>query len=325
MNPNNRRARAFTLIELLVVIAVIGVLISLLLPAVQYAREAARRARCTNNLKQMGLALHNYSDIHEVFPPGYVSLWNTRLGEDTGPGWGWASFLLPYLERDDVYQSINFDLNIEIQENITARLRPLRVYLCPSDQMPQRWMSTREGVFVLQSGEEIHNVFQIALTAGSNYVGVFGIGEPGVGGDGVFFRNSGIGLRDVRDGLSQTMFVGERCRRLNYGRGYATWVGSITPAALYSCGGAIDPDAPPGQNGCWKEDPSGMTLGHTGEGKGPGAANGDINQFLSEHGWGCNFLFGDGHVRFISGSIDYNLYKAMSTRDGGELVDGSAY
>lgn len=325
MFSTSRRARAFTLIELLVVVAIIGVLISLLLPAVQYAREAARRTQCANHLKQMGLAIHNYADIHDVFPPGYVSLWDTRLGEDTGPGWGWACFLLPLLERSEIYDAVNFDRNIEWAENETVRVRSVQVYLCPSDDMPHRWMSTREGVFVTQGGDTIHNVFKIAETAGANYVGVYGIGEPGVNGDGVFYRNSNTGVRDISDGLAQTMLVGERSRRLNYGRGFATWTGSITAAALFSCGGAIDPDAPPGQNGCWKEDPCGMTLGHTGEGNGPGSDDGDTNQFLSEHGWGCHFLFGDGHVRYLHGSIDYNLYKALSTRDKGETVSGAAY
>src|SRR5688572_8489426 len=110
------RQRAFTLIELLVVIAIIGVLISLLLPAVQFAREAARRAQCSNNLKQIGIALHNYVDLHDRLPPGYVSLWNEQLQEDTGPGWGWGSLLMPLVERGDVYESINFDLNVETAE-----------------------------------------------------------------------------------------------------------------------------------------------------------------------------------------------------------------
>jgi len=325
MTTMRRRPTAFTLIELLVVIAIIGVLISLLLPAVQYAREAAQRARCTNNLKQIGLAIHNYADAHDRLPPGYVSLWDTRLLADTGPGWGWASLLLPFTEQDELSRSVNFERNIEFEENRTARLRTVAGYLCPSDSMPASWMATREGVFVIQGGTIIHNVFQVAETAGSNYVGVFGVGEPGVNGDGVFFRNSAVQLRDVTDGLAQTFFVGERSRRLNYGRGFATWVGSVTPAAIFSCGGAIDPDAPPGQSGCHQEDASGMTLGHTGEGNGPGAVGGDVNQFLSEHGWGCNFLFGDGHVQFISGTIHYSVYKALSTRASGDDSDAAAY
>lgn len=319
------RSFGFTLIELLVVIAIIGVLISLLLPAVQYAREAARRAHCSNNLKQIGLALHNYADLHGRLPPGYVSLWSTIAHEDTGAGWGWAAFILPMLERDDAYDQCNFDRNIEFEENRTARINPVNTYFCPSDNMPLRWMTTREGVFTRQDGTEIHNVFNVCETAGSNYVAVYGVGEPGVDGDGVFYRNSSTSLGQIHDGLVQTFLVGERSRRLNHGRGFATWTGSVTSAALFSCGGMVDPDAPGGANGCWKEDPCGMTLGHTGEGNGPGSAGGDINQFLSEHDWGCHFLFGDGHVRFISGSIDYNLYKAMSTRDNGETVSGAAF
>jgi prepilin-type N-terminal cleavage/methylation domain-containing protein/prepilin-type processing-associated H-X9-DG protein len=325
MKIQRSRFRAFTLIELLVVIAIIGVLASLLLPAVQFAREAARRTQCSNNLKQMGLAIHNYVDVHKCVQPGYVSLWDVRLGEDTGAGWGWASFLLPYVEQETLTTQINFERNIEYDENATVRVQPLNVFLCPSDQMPRRWMTTREGIFVFQDGTEVHRVFNVVDVAGANYAAVYGIGEPGVDGDGMYFRNSSVKLREIQDGLAQTMFIGERSKRLNFGRGHATWVGSVTKAALFSCGGTIDPDAPPGQNGCWKEDPCGMTLGHTGEGHGPGADTGDANQFLSEHGWGCQFLFGDGHVRYLSGSIDYQIYKAMSTRNKGEVVNSTIY
>jgi len=325
MNALRRRPLAFTLIELLVVIAIIGVLIALLLPAVQMAREAARRAQCTNNLKQIGLAIHNYNDAHQCLPPGYVSLWDEKKLSDTGPGWGWASFLLPYVDQSQVYETVNFDRNIEFEENRTSRLRLVGGYLCPSDDMPPFWMATRETDFQKQDGTVYRWLFPQGETAGANYVGMFGIGEPGVDGDGVFFRNSAVRSGDVLDGLAQTMFVGERSRRLNYGRGYATWTGSITPACLFSCGGFPDPDLPPSQGGCHQEDASGMTLGHTGEGNGPGAVGGDVNQFLSEHPGGCNFLFGDGHVQFISASVDYLTYKAMSTRAKFDGVDGAAY
>src|SRR5215510_13500801 len=121
MNSHPRRP-AFTLIELLVVIAIIGVLIGLLLPAVQKVREAAARLQCENNLKQVGLALHNYHDTAGSFPPGYVSGYDSS-GEDTGPGWGWAAFILPQMEQQGLFATIQFDQNIEAPANSTARVR----------------------------------------------------------------------------------------------------------------------------------------------------------------------------------------------------------
>ncbi len=116
------RRRAFTLIELLVVIAIIAVLIALLLPAVQAAREAARRIQCTNNLKQLGIALHNYHDTVGAFPPGYLSLMDPVTFDNDGPGWGWAAFSLNQMEQLPLYNSINFVLGIEFPANQTARL-----------------------------------------------------------------------------------------------------------------------------------------------------------------------------------------------------------
>jgi len=127
------RYRAFTLIELLVVIAIIAVLIALLLPAVQSAREAARRTQCTNNLKQIGIALHNYHDAIGTFPPGYLSLMDSVTFDNDGPGWGWASFSLNQMEQLPVFNSINFILGIEFPANRTARLTVLGSFLCPSD------------------------------------------------------------------------------------------------------------------------------------------------------------------------------------------------
>src|SRR4051794_12472450 len=132
------RRHGFTLIELLVVIVIIAVLIALLLPAVQAAREAARRATCVNNLKQIGLALHNYHDSFNVFPPGYVSA-QTRGshpvfdGNDIGMGWAWGSMILPQMEQAPITNAINFSLSSYHAENDTVTYVRMTSYICPSD------------------------------------------------------------------------------------------------------------------------------------------------------------------------------------------------
>src|SRR5665647_1254936 len=132
-----RRPRGFTLIELLVVIAIIGVLVGLILPAVQMAREASRRNQCINNLKQMGLAVHNYELAHGSLPAGYITNWYKK--QEFGPGWGWGTMLLPHMEQSALYSSFNFDFAIEHPADATARLSYVAVYLCPSDN-PNRVM-----------------------------------------------------------------------------------------------------------------------------------------------------------------------------------------
>ena len=311
-----RRADGFTLIELLVVIAIIGVLVALLLPAVQASREAARRAQCHNNLKQIGLALHNYHGRHGLLPPGYVSIYDPMARVERGPGWGWATKLLPDLEQQPLYDRIHFEAPLQARDFTTIRSTHLSLFLCPSDDMPRTWTAS-SGATWIYGGHVYSAENPICDVAGSNYVGVFGIGEPGVDGDGVFFRDSAVGFRDITDGLSHTAAVGERSTRLNAGRGQATWVGAVPGAQLWSCApDPFDPDA----GTCRHEDGSGMILGHTGEGFGPGDPMGDVNQFLSQHGHGASFLFCDGHVRFLKQSMDYRVYKALSTRAGGEVI-----
>jgi prepilin-type N-terminal cleavage/methylation domain-containing protein/prepilin-type processing-associated H-X9-DG protein len=298
--------RGFTLIELLVVIAIIALLIALLLPAAQAAREAARRAQCVNNLKQTGLALASYEAVARTLPPGYVS--NVQVdGTDTGPGWGWAAMLLPTIEQANTFHAINFSLNIETPANLTARLPQVGVWLCPSDRVDPSWPALLRDA----SGTPTQVICNVAP---SNYVGVFGQGEPGVAGDGLFFRNSAVALRDVTDGTSQTLAIGERSHRL----GEATWTGAVTGAILFP---------PPGDNdGIGRpraEVAAGMVLGHSGERKGPGDPTSDVNQFYSVHaGRGVNFLFADGHVSFLKATMNYNAYLALSTRAGGEVVSG---
>jgi len=316
------RRRALTLVELLVVVAIIGVLIALLLPAVQYARAAARKASCKSNLKQIGLALANYHDSAGVYPPGYIAVFDVTGRFEAGPGWAWGSMLTPFLERGETFNSLNFDLYVEEAENWTARLRTIGTFVCVDDRMPATWWASQDQIKLNPfTGGIVTYHYPIAEVAGANYVGVYGTSEPGPDGDGVFFRNSKISSRDVLDGLAATTFVGERSVTLNSGRGYATWVGAPYRATLVSYGGG-DPDAP---DAYWFELPCGMVLGHSGEGHGPGDRNGDPNQFSSSHGNGAFFLFGDGSARWLDSSMDYRLYKGLTTRAGGETNSSAAF
>ncbi len=299
-----RKSQGFTLIELLVVIAIIAVLTALILPAVQQAREAARRTQCKNNLKQLGLALHNYHDRHRTLPPGCVSLYDSN-GNDTGPGWGWLSFLLPDMEQSAAWRQINFHTSIEAQDNAAVRTQSFPLFHCPSDDVRQFWPARK---YDIVTGRPLNVICDVGS---SDYVGMYGISEPGVDGEGVFFRNSRVSFRDITDGLSHTILVGERSHRL----GEATWTGSVTGALL-----AGDPSDGIGQ--MVPEHGSGMTLGHVGERRGPGDPRSDANQFFSRHsGNGVQFLFADGHVSFLTPSIEYRSYLALATRAGQETLN----
>jgi prepilin-type processing-associated H-X9-DG protein len=298
------------------VIAIIAILIALLLPAVQAAREQARRSACTNNLKQIGLAIANYTNRHGTLPPGYQSIYSPQFQQEIGPGWGWASMILPDLEQQALHNAIVFEAPLQMANMATARLATASVFLCPSDNMPLKWTATQSATWMYM-GQVYSSSIPICDMAGSNYVGVFGIAEPGVNGEGVFFRGSYMPLQVITDGLSNTLCVGERSENLQQGRGMATWVGAVPGANLWSCApNPFDPDA----GTCVEEDGSGMILGHTGEGHGPGDPWGDVNQFISRHGFGSFFLYCDGHVRFLRKEMNYQVYKALSTRNFGEII-----
>jgi prepilin-type N-terminal cleavage/methylation domain-containing protein/prepilin-type processing-associated H-X9-DG protein len=310
---DRRRSRGFTLIELLVVIAIIGVLIALLLPAVQQAREAARSAQCKNNLKQIGLALHNYMDSNGVLPPGYIGTWDRTDPdrEDLGPGWGWASMLLHYVEQEELFHAINFDRPIETDDNVTSRRQLLNVYLCPSDPISSR-------VFNVLADDQTTVITQVA---GANYVGMFGTGEVGESldaGDGTFFRNSRIRTKDFTDGMSRTIVVGERSHNISR----ATWTGAVTGgwsgATPRSDGGTCETPADPEPSFIMVLGPVGHDHDDEGKHRTPNNPKAHNEDYWSRHAGGCHMLMGDGSVQFVTDHVECHNFEAMATRAGGE-------
>jgi prepilin-type N-terminal cleavage/methylation domain-containing protein/prepilin-type processing-associated H-X9-DG protein len=308
-----RRARGFTLIELLVVVSIIAVLIGLLLPAVQQAREAARRAQCANNLKQIGIALHNYHGSVDVFPSGYVSTVPPGVLNypELGPGWAWGAVILNQLEQAPIYAAINFSAQITEPASLTARTSVVSVFLCPS--------STPTGPVSLFASE--NGPVAISDLAASQYLASAGQGEieevPGTN-NGVFYRNSQIGLRQILDGSSQTLMLGERSRNL----ADATWVGAIP--ALFAC---TNPDWSVhdcatsnvmvlANTGPWPDEPWVNVPNHKGA---------KADDFWSLHPGGCNFLLCDGSVRFIKETVNPVVFSALATRAGGEVVGGDQF
>jgi prepilin-type N-terminal cleavage/methylation domain-containing protein/prepilin-type processing-associated H-X9-DG protein len=326
------RRRGFTLIELLVVIAIIAILIGLLLPAVQKVRESAARTQCTNNLKQIGLALHNYHDTNNVFPPGYIdgdtNPANTP-NNDVGPGWGWAAFLLPYVEQQNLYNLINFSVGVGLGPNAAVSQLPLKVHQCPSDPYQQNFTVWPTSVIV----------------AHGNYVGCDGWIEcfngcggnpqPGPGDDGLsgtfgaagvgmFYRNSHNRFANVTDGLSNTIFVGERCAA----HSPSTWTGAVTGGRCPAWMSTIPwttpytpPPGPPYDNADYDE---ALVLAH---GNATHLPSADFPFYDPDTFWsfhtprGANFLFGDGSVHFLSSAIDPLTYQYLCTIAGGEVSD----
>ena len=309
----NQARRGFTLIELLVVIAIIAILIGLLLPAVQKVREAASRMSCSNNLKQIGLALHNYHGRHECFPPGYTS--NAMLSDGTGPGWGWAAHLLPDLEQDNLHRRITFTLPLTHPSNTAAVAGNVKFLRCPSDP---RQEPIRPTDFVNAGG-------LTGELGRSNYVGCYGntpfLGESpavltmpltidGISGRGVFTRNSKTRIADIADGTSNTFAVGEKSADATM----ASWAG-VLPNATWrsqndiSAYGSIPSNLP-----------AAMVLGHACRQHPPSASAGVAEDFSGVHPAGVNFLFLDGSVRSVTKSVNMLVYPFTATIADGKVI-----
>jgi prepilin-type N-terminal cleavage/methylation domain-containing protein len=289
--------RAFTLVELLVVIAIIGILVALLLPAIQAAREASRRSQCKNNLKQIGLALLNYESTHGAFPPGFISKAAAPNDPGTGPGWGWAAHILAQIEES----TLNIDLKREITDPIhdRARVTTFSVFRCPSDSVEEPIFSVKNG-----SGAEITRV------AFANYVGVGGtheVSEFPDTGTGLFLRNRPIRIKEITDGTSHTIMVSERASRQSP---QTTWVGAVTDAVVPPKNPTYDEEGPPV-----------LVLTNTGEAadaRVPNNVLGHVEDSNSAHSYGVHVMFGDGSVQAINNDIDPTVWEALGTRAGGE-------
>ncbi|WP_437222230.1 DUF1559 domain-containing protein [Planctomicrobium sp. SH661] len=328
MNSRSHSPRGFTLIELLVVIAIIAVLIALLLPAVQQAREAARRSQCKNNLKQLGLAMHNYLDTYGSFPPCYVDLRGAQGVSDNQGHWAWSAFILPYMELSQVFNTLNVG-NSTATQSVTANTAIMQqsypAFRCPSDTGPKRYtpsIGDEAGFAIVTSGgtntglsltnyvvcNNTRAVRQQAATTSNN---------GNTGAVGMFWRDSNCKHRTITDGSSNTLMIGERAfrpappgkKQVNAGlmsaardrdglgpASHDTTGGSDGSQGLMSIAGSIYNSI----------NPAITSAAYTG--------SFEYASFGSQHVGGAHFVFADGHVGFLSDNIhNYTITDATDS------------
>jgi prepilin-type N-terminal cleavage/methylation domain-containing protein/prepilin-type processing-associated H-X9-DG protein len=334
----SRRMSGFTLIELLVVISIIAVLIALLLPAVQSAREAARRIQCVNNAKQIVLAMHNYHDQVGTFPPNSIAdnNWN-------GTWWAWPSFILPQVEQTNTYNSINYSLSCGNVANSTSARTIVSSFLCPSDDS-NKLFNDRLNVDVNMPGFAGDTMMSMASL---NFVGSAGdmknntifdylcldpaqAAGPTWGCSGTFRGMFGdcsaaksIRMAEVTDGTSNTFLIGENSPNLNSGLAWPSgndiyastivpinWMTKLKNNQADSNGEVCTPAA-------WNPSPTSQIHCYNNQWYYQG--------FKSFHPGGVNIGMADGSVKFIKQTIANRTYMALSTRAGGEVVSADAF
>jgi prepilin-type N-terminal cleavage/methylation domain-containing protein/prepilin-type processing-associated H-X9-DG protein len=339
MRTGHKLKRGFTLIELLVVIAIIAVLIGLLLPAVQKVREAAARATCTNNLKQIGIAAHAYNSALEYFPP------NQRQVAAGGIRIRWATYLLPYIEQDNLYKAYNQTVNWSDTANVTnVTSKFVKTYQCPSTPNASRLDRAPDSSFATD------------IVATGDYGGFYGVHPqlPGVGAStvvtggnhGLCYKvddNSGSKIRvaSVSDGLSNTLFLTESAGRpARYVNGKAVSIpsgeyqnggGWCRPASELNLFRGTDASGASFSGSKAMNVTNGTTfviseygtsgLTDTTKYGNPALGTDGTGQIYSFHTGGANCLAGDGSVRFVRDSVDVITFAAYVTRDGGEVFN----
>jgi prepilin-type N-terminal cleavage/methylation domain-containing protein/prepilin-type processing-associated H-X9-DG protein len=322
MRPIRRtpQSTGFTLIEVLVVITIVGLLIALLLPAIQAAREGARRVQCQNNLKQIGLALNQYHDAWHVFPAAYLPYFSFINNDELGAGLAWGVRILPYLEQQALYNTVNFNFLIDSGQT-TALSSSLTVYLCPSagggekpiEIAPSVWLNGPAPAQYVASAGWIDSTH---IDAGRQ-----------IPGTGVFFPNGHVAIVDIIDGTSTTLMVGERSRNVadaiwSMVSGNSRLSGSFCTKGTWSVQSCVsDIFLVIGRTG----PSSDIVSGDIPQGATPNARGAGADGFWSHHPGGCSFLFGDGSVRFVKETVTAGVFQALATRGGGEAIGADQF